>query len=140
MNGYIFKFKFNKFEISFSRSPCVNGVCVCPAQYTGTFCGFGKEIFFFRNLKILSCLLVNPCNNSICLNGGLCTANYNSTSVSFTCTCQSLYTGQYCERSIYTSGVLLTSCASACLNSGSCINGVCMCTSQYVGPSCQYSE
>jgi hypothetical protein len=56
MNGYnlifYFKFKFNKFEISFSRSPCVNGVCVCPAQYTGTFCGFGKEVFFL-NLKIL---------------------------------------------------------------------------------------
>jgi hypothetical protein len=52
MNGYnlifCFKFKFNKFEISFSRSSCVNGVCVCPAQYTGTFCGFGKEVFFSR--------------------------------------------------------------------------------------------
>jgi len=26
------------------RSPCNNGVCVCPAQYTGTFCGFGNLI------------------------------------------------------------------------------------------------
>jgi len=99
-----------------------------------------RKLFFFLNLKILLCLLVNPCNNSICLNGGLCTPNYNSTSVSFTCTCQSLYTGQYCESSIYTIGLPLATCASACLNNGSCMNGVCMCTSQFVGPSCQYGE
>lgn len=26
------------------RSPCNNGVCVCPAKYTGTFCGFGEYL------------------------------------------------------------------------------------------------
>lgn len=27
----------------FSRSPCVNGACVCPSQYMGTFCGYRKS-------------------------------------------------------------------------------------------------
>ncbi|CAF4740393.1 unnamed protein product [Rotaria sp. Silwood1] len=105
-----------------NRSPCVNGVCVCSAQYTGTFCGFD-----------------NPCYNQICRNNGFCSTNFNSTSVSFTCTCRSYFTGQYCETSIYAQSTP-TSCASTCYNSGSCVNGLCMCTSQYVGPSCQYEN
>jgi hypothetical protein len=35
---------------------------------------------------------------------------------------------------------MATTCASVCLNGGSCVNGVCMCTSQYVGPTCQYRK
>jgi hypothetical protein len=26
------------------------------------------------------------------------------------------------------------------MNNGSCVNGMCMCTSQYIGPSCQYGK
>ncbi|CAF3959121.1 unnamed protein product, partial [Rotaria sordida] len=103
-------------------SSCVNGVCVCPPQYTGTFCGFD-----------------NPCYNPMCQNGGFCSANFNSTGVSFTCTCRSSFTGQYCETSIYTQSAN-ASCVPICYNNGSCINGLCMCTSQYVGPSCQYEN
>ncbi|CAF5143304.1 unnamed protein product, partial [Rotaria sp. Silwood1] len=32
------------------------------------------------------------------------------------------------------------SCLVECMNGGSCINGMCMCTSQYVGPSCQHEN
>ncbi|CAF1213556.1 unnamed protein product [Adineta steineri] len=102
-------------------SPCVNGACVCPAQYTGTFCGYS-----------------NPCQSSLCRNGGLCQPNYNSTSVSFTCTCQIPYTGVYCE-TLMTPQVAGT-CLLPCNNGGSCVNSMCMCTSQYIGPSCQYEN
>lgn len=46
MNGYrlIFVFllnlNFDFFSSSSSRSPCINGVCICPPQYIGTFCGY----------------------------------------------------------------------------------------------------
>jgi len=99
-----------------------------------------SRFFFVLDFKIFQCSLDNPCFNAICRNGGACSINSNSTSVSFTCTCSSLYTGQYCETPMYTNLQLATSCASTCLNGGSCINGVCMCTSQYVGPSCQYGK
>ncbi|CAM4742153.1 unnamed protein product [Rotaria magnacalcarata] len=102
-------------------SPCVNGTCVCPAQYTGTYCGFN-----------------NPCYNPICRNGGFCSVNLNSTSVSFTCTCQSSFTGQYCETQISPS--LIAICLSQCNNGGTCVSGVCVCTSQYIGPLCQYTN
>lgn len=32
------------------------------------------------------------------------------------------------------------SCSSECMNNGSCVNGMCMCTSKYVGSSCQYGK
>ncbi|CAF4553802.1 unnamed protein product [Rotaria sp. Silwood1] len=102
-------------------SPCNNGVCVCPVQYTGTFCGFD-----------------NPCYNQICRNNGICSVISNTTSVSFTCTCSSSYTGQYCE--ILLNIQMNGSCLVECMNGGSCINGMCMCTSQYVGPSCQHEN
>ncbi|UJR31031.1 hypothetical protein I4U23_018540 [Adineta vaga] len=102
-------------------SPCVNGVCVCPEQYLGTYCGY-----------------TNPCQSSICRNGGLCVSIYNSTGVSFTCTCPPQYTGQYCET--YLVAQTSNACILPCYNGGSCVNGLCMCTSQYVGPSCQYEN
>lgn len=47
MNGLVFfGILLCRCWFSFYRSPCNNGVCVCPAQYTGTFCGFGKFLFF----------------------------------------------------------------------------------------------
>jgi hypothetical protein len=97
------------------------------------------SFFFFLHL-ILKYFLDNPCYNSICQNNGFCSANYNSTSVSFTCTCSNLYTGLYCENSIYTILQSSTNCVSTCLNGGTCVNGMCMCTSQYIGPSCQYGK
>lgn len=84
--------------------------------------------------------LANPCYNQICRNGGSCTINSNTTSISVRCICSNLYTGQYCETSIYTPAQLAATCASTCLNGGTCANGICICTSQYVGPSCQYSK
>jgi hypothetical protein len=51
-----------------------------------------------------------------------------------------MYTGQYCETPIYAPLQMVASCLSTCTNGGTCMNGVCMCTSQYVGPACQYSE
>lgn len=97
-------------------------------------------ILFFLIFKIFCCLLVNPCSNQICWNGGTCTVNANATSVSFKCTCSSLYTGQYCESSIYTQALLAVNCILPCVNGGSCSNGICVCTSQYTGPLCQYSK
>jgi hypothetical protein len=86
-------------------------------------------------------LLDNPCYNPICRNGGFCLPDYNSTSVSFTCTCPNLYTGQYCETLINVPQTAMTAyCLSTCSNGGVCLNGMCMCTSQYIGPSCQYSK
>ena len=37
-----FAMSLMKQTVSSCRSPCNNGMCVCPAQYTGTFCGFGN--------------------------------------------------------------------------------------------------
>jgi hypothetical protein len=31
-------------------------------------------------------------------------------------------------------------CSSECMNGGSCVNGMCMCTSAYIGPTCQYGK
>jgi hypothetical protein len=92
--------------------------------------------FFFESEYFDS--LDNPCYHPICRNGGICSVISNTTTVSFTCTCPSLYTGQYCETplNIQIGG----NCSAECLNGGSCVNGMCMCTAQYVGPSCQYGE
>ncbi|CAF1005451.1 unnamed protein product [Adineta ricciae] len=101
-------------------SPCVDGVCVCSSQYIGTYCGYA-----------------NPCQSSICRNGGLCASSYNMTSASFSCTCPPLYTGQYCENYLTTQ---TADCTLPCYNGATCQNGICTCTSQYVGPSCQYEN
>lgn len=90
------------------------------------------------NLRNTSSWLDNPCQSSICRNGGVCSSDFNATSVSFKCTCPGTYTGQYCEISMTVP--MSGSCLSSCINGGSCVNGVCMCTSQYVGPSCQYRK
>jgi hypothetical protein len=31
-------------------------------------------------------------------------------------------------------------CSLECMNGGSCVNGTCMCTSKYIGSSCQYGK
>lgn len=60
------------------------------------------------------------------------------TDVSFTCICPSSFTGQYCETSIRLSDS--TTCQTPCNNGGTCMNGQCLCTSQYVGSSCEYGK
>lgn len=97
---------------------------------------FQRKIKPFLNVDFIC--LDNPCYNPICRNGGFCSVNSNATSVSFTCTCQSLYTGQYCETPLNLQ--IDGNCSSECMNNGSCINGMCMCTSEYIGPSCQYGN
>ncbi|UJR15629.1 hypothetical protein I4U23_002566 [Adineta vaga] len=96
-------------------------ICICPENKVGSLCQYD-----------------NPCFNPICRHGGICSVVSNITSVSFTCTCPSLYTGQYCETALNTSQDI--NCISTCMNGGSCVNGICMCSSKYVGPSCQYEN
>ncbi|CAF1091235.1 unnamed protein product [Adineta ricciae] len=102
-------------------SPCSQEICICPAQYTGTFCEYD-----------------NPCFQPICQNDGICSVVSNATNISFACTCPSLYTGQYCDISLNISAS--TDCALSCMNNGTCGNGVCLCTSKYIGPVCQYEN
>ena len=83
------------------------------------------------------CSLVNPCSTAICRNGGLCSPVFNASSASFTCTCRSSFTGQFCETPLF--ALALSVCSSTCPNNGSCVNGACVCTSQNIGPLCQYS-
>jgi hypothetical protein len=42
----------------FSRSPCVNGSCVCPPQYVGTFCGSSKSSYTLTMLDCLSIIAI----------------------------------------------------------------------------------
>ncbi len=81
--------------------------------------------------------LDNPCYNSLCRNGGICSVISNSTNVSFTCTCSNYYAGQYCEISL--NNIQMDNNCE-CMNNGSCINGKCICTSQYIGSMCQYGK
>lgn len=121
------------------RSPCVNGTCVCPARYAGAFCGFGKSsISNIEHICSQSFGVDNPCFYSICRNGGTCTTRFNSTSVSFVCNCLSIFTGQFCEIQLVVTAA--TICSPACQNGGSCILGVCQCTSQYVGSACEFGK
>ena len=92
------------------------------------------------DIEFRYCVLDNPCYNPICRNGGVCSTNSNSSSVSFICTCPGLYTGQFCEASIFNQLQSAAICPSACLNGGTCINGACTCTSQYIGLICQYRK
>ena len=50
-------------------------------------------IFIYLNTKDTS-----PCQSNPCLNGGICLANANT--CSFSCTCQTSFTGPFCAQSI----------------------------------------
>jgi hypothetical protein len=84
------------------------------------------------------CQLDNPCYHPICQNDGLCSVLYNTTHVSYTCTCSALYTGQHCETYLQLPS-MDGGCLHKCLNNGSCINDACVCASNYVGATCQLS-
>lgn len=55
----LYNFNVYKFSFSFYRSPCVNGVCVCSAPYTGTYCGLSNSFssecmtYFINSLQII---------------------------------------------------------------------------------------
>ena len=87
---------------------------------------------------ITNFVLDNPCYNAICRNGGICSVSYNTTSVSYTCTCPAMFTGQHCETPVHLPQN--ASCPGNCLNNGSCMNGLCLCSKEYVGPSCEYGR
>jgi len=94
--------------------------------------------YFINQSRIWIHHLGNPCYEPICKNNGICSVISNPTNVSFTCACPHSYTGQYCEISLITRKV--DQCTGQCQNGGSCANGICMCTSEYIGPECQYGK
>ena len=57
--------------------------CVCQQSFTGVYCG----------------QVVNPCDSGPCVNGGICQMqiSQNAFQASFTCNCQSRYSGRNCE-------------------------------------------
>ncbi|CAF1055170.1 unnamed protein product, partial [Didymodactylos carnosus] len=69
-----------------NNAVCVNGACLCTADYLGPVCQYP-----------------NPCNfTNPCLNGGTCFGHYsnnnnNNGTVSTQCFCPQGYTGVYCE-------------------------------------------
>jgi hypothetical protein len=100
----------------------------------------------------MACFLASPCSSSPCLNGAICQVYWNTTNTWFTCLCAGTFTGIRCETS------LLNPCGGLCMNGYSlvfqiqiqifvyfvcrspCVNGVCVCPSQYTGTFCGYSK
>jgi hypothetical protein len=65
---------------------------------------------------------VDPCANTVCLNGGTCNDG--------SCNCPPGYTGADC-------GTQIDPCAgTTCLNGGTCITGTCTCATGYTGVDC----
>ena len=54
------------------------------------------KLFLF--LIYLNTKDTSPCQSNPCLNGGICLANANT--CSFSCTCQTSFTGPFCAQSI----------------------------------------
>ena len=96
-------------------------------------------MFFIRTETVIHRHLVdNPCYNPICQNRGVCSVVYNSSSVSYTCTCPSFYTGQHCETPLRAQ--MNDACSTPCKNGGTCKSGLCLCPSQYMGSFCEYGQ
>ncbi len=66
----------------------------------------------------------NPCEDVICLNGGVCDDG--------TCICPEGFTGDNCQLAA------ATACDTVvCFNGGVCIDGACLCPSGYTGTNCE---
>ena len=95
-------------------SRILNGfVCQCPIGFTGPTCS----------------QRIDPCNNTVCLNGGICTSVQGV--FDFTCVCMPGYNGRFCQN-------LVDNCISyPCKNGGVCINSFnlyqCRCLAGYTG-------
>ena len=81
----------------------------------------------------------NSCNNSPCINGGVCTS-LNDEDTLYTCSCPNKFSGKNCE---ITDGNQGTSCSSInCINGGRCqLNSFnqpeCICLNGFSGTMCE---
>lgn len=118
--------------------------CVCPQSRGGAYCQISNLLHLFdihRNyfdLKKKELFLENPCLSNPCQNGGICTAQYETPSGSYTCQCPVGYSGAQCQ--------IFDQCYSIyCLNGGYCkLNYVgvpyCECPSGFYGTFCENCE
>nr|XP_054751646.1 fibropellin-1-like [Lytechinus pictus] len=92
-------------------------ICDCPMLFSGPLCQDSDEC------------AMNPC-----LNDGICRPNGNT----FTCQCQSDFTGGICE-----TPVSVVSCNNECSGNGACIPDAdgnflrCLCFAGFTGPRCE---
>ncbi|XP_053739020.1 protein crumbs homolog 1-like [Synchiropus splendidus] len=121
-----------------SGATCLRGhqnyACLCPQNWTGVFCNEKiPEIPWYIEAKTLPQFPVSVCTgtrrNYSCFNGGNCS------NAGKLCTCQSGFTGQWCEKDV-------DECASGpCMNGGFCLNYInsfeCVCDINYSGVHCQ---
>ncbi|XP_076022702.1 basement membrane-specific heparan sulfate proteoglycan core protein isoform X2 [Genypterus blacodes] len=87
---------------------------------------------FTESREIRKCVDNSPCDRRPCLNGGRC---MSSPEYEFQCLCKDGFEGERCE-------VVKDACRSNrdCQNSGSCVNGQCVCSPGHTGLNCEESQ
>ncbi|XP_051914453.1 basement membrane-specific heparan sulfate proteoglycan core protein isoform X3 [Hippocampus zosterae] len=84
---------------------------------------------FTESRAIRKCVDTSPCDRRPCLNGGHCMSNAE---YEYQCLCRDGFEGERCE-------ILKDVCLSdsQCQNGGSCVNGRCVCRSEFTGLNCE---
>ncbi|XP_078806358.1 basement membrane-specific heparan sulfate proteoglycan core protein isoform X14 [Oryzias latipes] len=111
-----------------------------PANVSAMFRGCIGEVFinnkkvdlsysFTESKSISECVDLSPCDRHPCLNGGTCKL---SPEYEYQCLCRDGFEGERCE-------VVKYVCQSdrQCLNSGSCVDGMCECAPGHTGLNCE---
>ncbi|XP_078806360.1 basement membrane-specific heparan sulfate proteoglycan core protein isoform X18 [Oryzias latipes] len=114
-----------------------------PANVSAMFRGCIGEVFinnkkvdlsysFTESKSISECVDLSPCDRHPCLNGGTCKL---SPEYEYQCLCRDGFEGERCE-------VVKYVCQSdrQCLNSGSCVDGMCECAPGHTGLNCEESQ
>ncbi|XP_049611156.2 basement membrane-specific heparan sulfate proteoglycan core protein isoform X2 [Syngnathus scovelli] len=114
-----------------------------PANISQMFEGCVGEVFinnkkldlsysFTESRAIRKCVDTSPCDRRPCLNGGHCMPNAE---YEYQCLCRDGFEGERCE-------IMKDVCQRdyECQNGGSCVNGHCVCRSEFTGLNCEESR